>query len=671
MEEIDDELSDPVGSFHKIDCGWEPLDPTVRHNTRILLTEFALLHIANHIYENDLLTLINQGKKKIAIVCSIDNSSVHFPQMAVKLPKKGKIPDIGDTMQARIIRTIEEKIQKNNPQTEVVILPLAEHMTLHRQTSREAELANTPELENIENHLKDDWEVICLAGQNIPFLLEEYDWIPHKTEKELQRFAEEYPANPIAAKKSSSKAPTTIGSLNWLHSNPNNFSNVCGRASAIQAKDIWDNHIEPLLRQGKKVGLLFYTNNQQAMYIERSYNSNKILKITGTNQAVLFAEMLNLMHCKRNRLEDKYRNLHDRVRILPIATSMTDSENDTPDECVKWEHISRDLNNIEDHIKRGYHVVGLAKINEKHEFAGFSTEGGVSKNWDKKTVMCVVPRSRGGYDDVDATSKIHKINKEEISQQECVDKELEKLLEKYASPDYSHDNSYYFSRRRKKTGSFSKVDDELELEYCKPDALGKIPLNEDELATRLIAKRRLERYYGIFEGINIYENWILSLIGWGAKIALVRSVHQDDNLAGEIVELPREGLLPDLGDTLREKIIQDIGKGIHAGIKYYLELMVGDEEKSNVLYIKTSNEGWEYRVSNDSWQKQGIITWSQLPIFFPENFQVVNTTKHYLSNLLDTTLRGEKTHSFQRGYDFIPMSELVNDQRLQLGKNLY
>lgn len=219
--------------------------------------------------------------------------------------------------------------------------------------------------------------------------------------------------------------------LNWQH---DKYKGKNG--ATIQAQDIWNDHIDPLLNEGKSVGLLYSANNEQVVAITESYSRNEVPKLQGENQAALFREILNLIYDKMKQNPKKYGNLNERVRILPIATSMVPGGNDTFEKCVKWIYIKRDLDNIEDYIKKGYHVIGLAEKNKVGN--PFSIGSGVSKQWNLTDVAALVKKSDGTWKDVDCANRACEVGDEvgeEISQGEYVQQELERLLKKYPAKE--------------------------------------------------------------------------------------------------------------------------------------------------------------------------------------------------------------------------------------------
>lgn len=138
-----------------------------------------------------------------------------------------------------------------------------------------------------------------------------------------------------------------------------------------QAKDIWEKEVKPLLAQGKKVGLIYSANNNQALNLHQANKAKKAPAdgiIGGAGQAVLFAELAKIINGPPN--------VADSVRILPIATSLGGGPN-TPGNQVTQTEIDRDLEHIAAHKNAGWEIRGLGTPQ-----GTYSIGGGISKGWN-------------------------------------------------------------------------------------------------------------------------------------------------------------------------------------------------------------------------------------------------------------------------------------------------
>lgn len=125
---------------------------------------------------------------------------------------------------------------------------------------------------------------------------------------------------------------------------------------------------------GQKIGLLYAANNDQALALRDSQliAGKSIAAINGSGQALLFAELVKLIN--KNKLMD-------RIHILPISTSMHGGNN-AGKNAVSTAIIDRDVNYVEDHIKAGFKVYGVPRMNKNGSLhADYAIGGGVSKAW--------------------------------------------------------------------------------------------------------------------------------------------------------------------------------------------------------------------------------------------------------------------------------------------------
>lgn len=161
---------------------------------------------------------------------------------------------------------------------------------------------------------------------------------------------------------------------------PERDENDKREAAATQAQRVFTYLLDKLKDPTKKIALIYSANNIQAEQLHEEYkdygfkpsDTPEILPdIGGGGQAAFFGELIPLINQKV--LEDP-NTFTRRIRILPIATSLSGGENKTGN-CVTLEMINRDLNAIKQHLSEGYDVEGIPSRD------GFAVGGNISKNW--------------------------------------------------------------------------------------------------------------------------------------------------------------------------------------------------------------------------------------------------------------------------------------------------
>jgi hypothetical protein len=169
------------------------------------------------------------------------------------------------------------------------------------------------------------------------------------------------------------------GSMQVFASNHKKYS-----SPRQQAEAIWREQVEPSLKQGKPVGLIYSANNNQAQGIYNSYQTGKIDGVIGGGgQALVFAEIAKMI---------QERKLQDKVHILPVATSMRGGDNTLPGNQVGVNHIDRDVANIASHRAAGWDIRGMGTPGGKNAIGG-----GFSKGWFDPKNANVSGLSQGEY----------------------------------------------------------------------------------------------------------------------------------------------------------------------------------------------------------------------------------------------------------------------------------
>jgi hypothetical protein len=141
---------------------------------------------------------------------------------------------------------------------------------------------------------------------------------------------------------------------------------------------------------GQKIGLLYAANNDQALALRDSQliAGKSIAAINGSGQALLFAELVKLIN--KNKLMD-------RIHILPMSTSMHGGNN-AGKNAVSTAIIDRDVNYAENHIKAGFKVYGVPRMNKDGSLhADYAIGGGVSKAWLEVTFPELGGRTQNQY----------------------------------------------------------------------------------------------------------------------------------------------------------------------------------------------------------------------------------------------------------------------------------
>lgn len=182
--------------------------------------------------------------------------------------------------------------------------------------------------------------------------------------------------NPGVSLPSSSKAARVEAFV----SNPKKYNYNARK----QAEAIWQEQVEPLLRQGKSVGLVYPSNELQTQGIYNSYQTGKIDGIIqGSGQAPVFAEIAQMI---------EERNLQNRVHILPMTTSMTGGDNMAPNNQVDLTHINRDLRNVARHRADNWEIRGIANSR-----GGYAIGGGNSTGWFDAQKINISQQADGSY----------------------------------------------------------------------------------------------------------------------------------------------------------------------------------------------------------------------------------------------------------------------------------
>lgn len=229
------------------------------------------------------------------------------------------------------------------------------------------------------------------------------------------------------------------------------------REGKKQARYVWEKHIKPLLfeqaldddgkpmrdkhnkrvykttpdadgtpqlipkldKSGKPicVGVIYSANNNQAKALYATYLTGESTKISGGGQAVLFGNLEKMI---------QKQGLEQRVRILPVATSLDPGGNDIGNH-VDLEIIKLALKNIAYHIGRGFNVLAVKETADEEHFGLYSVGGMTSSNWYKKDKIWFVEDAEGKLHLQTSKSKHRAAKDQRISQGDYVQKQLKML----------------------------------------------------------------------------------------------------------------------------------------------------------------------------------------------------------------------------------------------------
>lgn len=137
-----------------------------------------------------------------------------------------------------------------------------------------------------------------------------------------------------------------------------------------------------------KIGIIYFTNNEQALSLIAGYDQTQPNPITGSN---LFRILFDLIQSAR---------LCRRIHILPIATSVHDNSDDDSSNPITEAIMTRDILNIANHLKQDWQVLGLQ--NQTTAFGIFAI-GNTSTHWStstlgKRTMACLQAMTAGNLD---------------------------------------------------------------------------------------------------------------------------------------------------------------------------------------------------------------------------------------------------------------------------------
>jgi hypothetical protein len=174
----------------------------------------------------------------------------------------------------------------------------------------------------------------------------------------------------------------------------------------VQAKRIFDQLLLDLEKDPtKKIGLIYAANNHQAQQFHQAYQKKtkpeQLPVISGSGQATVFYYLNQLI----NEENKKGTQFSDRIRVLPVATSLFGGENG-PGNIVDAEMIDRDLKAIQDHLLDGYDVQGIPNTSNQFAIGGLASKYWFTQNY------CGV-----------------ELDNKSMSQGVFVQKQLEKLVE--------------------------------------------------------------------------------------------------------------------------------------------------------------------------------------------------------------------------------------------------
>ena len=113
-----------------------------------------------------------------------------------------------------------------------------------------------------------------------------------------------------------------------------------------------------------KIGLIYSANNNQAEKIHGAIRSGSRIEsgfFDGTGQSHFYRELAKLINADPQ--------VKDRIRVLPIATSMIGGDNMKAGNAVGSRHLNRDLKQIQDHIDQGYQVLATPSNDPKRPYA--------------------------------------------------------------------------------------------------------------------------------------------------------------------------------------------------------------------------------------------------------------------------------------------------------------
>lgn len=118
----------------------------------------------------------------------------------------------------------------------------------------------------------------------------------------------------------------------------------------------------------KKIALIYAANDGQAKSFHEAYGSSstQLPQVSGSGQAELFQKLIDEIN--------KDSSLNGKIRVLPVATSLSGGKNG-PGNIVSKDMIQRDLKAIQQHIQDGYDVRGIKGKN------GYAIGGLTSEHW--------------------------------------------------------------------------------------------------------------------------------------------------------------------------------------------------------------------------------------------------------------------------------------------------
>ena len=206
------------------------------------------------------------------------------------------------------------------------------------------------------------------------------------------------------------------------------FKTDLTKSSEGQALDVWDTVIAGLLTdQSNQVALLYSANSRQSSVLRSSHDIDaaiQALKI-GSGQASLFHQLLILI--RKNKMMD-------RVRILPISTSVEGGDN-VPGNIVDLRHIDEELKLISEYRRAGWYIRFIAAPQSPSHVlrvAGPKTYligGGISEGWNN-TARVSVFWHHGKWE-----QRIGTREQGGMSQGDYVDLKLRGILESEMLPD--------------------------------------------------------------------------------------------------------------------------------------------------------------------------------------------------------------------------------------------
>ncbi|HBD7143194.1 TPA: NUDIX hydrolase [Legionella pneumophila] len=230
----------------------------------------------------------------------------------------------------------------------------------------------------------------------VPEVMQQKPWIK-SSEDEAKKINEIHQSH--ANQKSTMQA---------FKSNPGHY-----KSAREQAEAIWKEQVEPSLKQGKSVGLIYAANNHQAEDLYAGYKTGKIKGVIGgSGQAPVYAEIAKMIEEKK---------LQNRVHILPVSTSMSGGDNMRSGNQVGLSHINRDLENIASHRAAGWEIRGISTPSGKYAIGG-----GESKGWHDAQKISISQQPDGTYQQ-QVVGNTNTSIKPGISQGEYVERRLQTM----------------------------------------------------------------------------------------------------------------------------------------------------------------------------------------------------------------------------------------------------